>query len=96
MSETKHTSGPWKAEGAAVVAKTVVASCGWHGGHAASFEEAVANANLIAAALDMLEALKLLVETYMPEEGSGVDSRSVPDELVKACYAIDKAEGTTE
>ena len=59
MSESKHTPGPWKEVGAFVMTKDesidICSSCNVN--HL-SLEEAIANAKLIAAAPDLLVALK--------------------------------------
>lgn len=55
---SKHTPGPWTAQpnGAIWVGDTLISVC------AIAPEEATANANLIAAAPDLLEALQLVVD----------------------------------
>lgn len=62
MSEPRHTPGPWKADETGV----------WAGGHyiAETFTDGVANATLIAAAPDMLAALKSLFENPLFELGA--------------------------
>jgi hypothetical protein len=68
-NETKHTPGPWEVEGLAWRGKTVlniraalrfeICRMTDSNGLAASFSEQRANAALIAAAPEILEALKL-------------------------------------
>jgi len=97
-NETKHTPGPWIAclnvptaviEGHIIKAnydpKRPIASL-WVGGGTKGKPEQVANARLIAAAPDMLKALKA-VNTEYTLHGSLTDSHR----LVKR--AIEKAEG---
>ena len=85
-----HTPGPWirgarlldVCAGASVVATVACASS-----HPATEEQAHANARLIAAAPDLLEALMRLVYTYQPRDDYEKQS------LVIARAAIRKAKG---
>ena len=93
MSEAKHTPGPWECDGDLV--------------HKDGFEIAIveahyedyvelqqANARLIAAAPDLLEALKVMV--YLEESNlRGEDDEDVCDELLFARAAISKATGAS-
>ena len=61
MTEQKYTPGPWEAEGVRVVAETMGETNGWYelAETVTDFTElqtAVANARLIAAAPELLEA----------------------------------------
>ena len=63
MNETKHTPGPWKKDGLDFFGSNgdkVVVSDGPSFGSASNFPRAAANARLIAAAPDLLEALQRL------------------------------------
>lgn len=96
MTDTKHTPGPWtytRNEHGAPGAPILFISCG-DGNHPAhetrSYEERVANARLMAAAPDLLEALLLIERKY----GSLADYADLPADknaLVKARAAIAKA-----
>lgn len=101
MSEAKHTPGPWAALdgqpfGANVYSESAEVSVAWCGSnvsptHAISKHEAQFNAHLIAAAPDLMEALKAWNDFYQ----SG--GRLRHDKLAKAVRltlpAIAKAEG---
>ena len=82
---SKHTPGPWVTNGTAVNASRIRITQQWLG--VLSKEELDANANLIAAAPDLLEALKAVYATWLPEGnvGSGLGLQVV--------NAIAKAEG---
>lgn len=73
MSEQKHTPGPWLASGTIVDAGDVhadgarVAKC-WTSTFAPPREESAANANLIAAAPDLLAACKLWDQGFVEGE----------------------------
>ena len=70
--KTQHTKGEWKAEGNSLVdANRIVATeshviCRITGADFESDEEMEANAKLIAAAPDLLEALKIFIDSTMP------------------------------
>jgi hypothetical protein len=96
----KHTPGPWSIEktdsyGASVVAIAQVAWCGANssygsmGNQSISARQAKANARLIAAAPDMLDALLTLMENAENVDGLGFNMFAV----TKACRAIAKATG---
>jgi hypothetical protein len=53
--------------------------------------EAIANANLIAAAPDLLSALRFLLADYIAINGEKLTGSSVPADMARA--AIEKAEG---
>lgn len=53
--------------------------------------EAIANANLIASAPDLLSALRFLLADYIAIEGEKLTGSSVPADMARA--AIAKAEG---
>lgn len=104
MSEVKHTPGPWHQTRkhprqisdtrGFKIAKCLTTTKG------ANFEmtpaEAEANARLIAAAPDMLEALEGFVEMYVDFAESGdagfFDAEETP-QVIKARAAIAKAKG---
>ena len=90
MSETKHTPGPWEVEdndgyGGTFIYATGVTTAEVVGDSA----EAIANALLIAAAPELLEALKALADDH--EFGATGAVRQ--DHLKAARTAIAKAEG---
>jgi hypothetical protein len=98
MTDTKHTQGPWVSQSPrghqrAIGRKWEVVAPLDGGGELVIVGENTgvdcltqANANLIAAAPDMLEALKALMEEYV-HEGAASDA------LTLAMEAIAKAEG---
>ena len=112
---SKHTPGPWISEsptrdGTSVKSTaalfSTVAWCGagsiWSssGSYEISHEEAEANARLIAAAPDLLEVAKLLLDFYNLETqlfvekyGHGITTRILGD---RARAAIAKATGANE
>lgn len=100
MSESKHTPRPWwvdsdDSNGQAVVRSDhyEVATC-WHHCVMSIEAEMRANALLIAAAPDMLEALKGVLPYMEQSENAGLighEGCHWPVELVRA--AIAKAEG---
>ena len=85
MNTTNHTPGPWKHDenwGLIKYGKTEI--CALHSGNKA-------NANLIASAPDLLEALRFLLADYIAIQGERLTGSSVPLEMARA--AILKAEG---
>jgi len=99
MSDPKFTPGPWHANGWDVYDDTIpemyVASCPFKGPHdedwsLVSSDAAQANARLIAAAPDLLEALQLEVSAY--PSGSSIDPNKTKW-LEAARAAIKKALG---
>jgi hypothetical protein len=93
----KHTPGPWEAENESVSAGfDMVADV-----FGATTEQRDANARLIAAAPDLLAALKALVGNdsvrYLDDEGprgEGWQSNELAAAIAAADAAIAKAEGT--
>ena len=88
IEEIKHTPGPWEACGKAVHAETgreIV--FGSHNTRSGSDEEQRANARLIAAAPELLEALGLIVAQV--KAGGHIYA----SHLERAEAAIAKAEG---
>lgn len=107
MSNAKHTHGPWEAIGNLV--RSPMSTDEETGGSGGGFllaevygieltkytEEAKANARLIAAAPDLLEACKLVVE-YYPAFGhlGDCEARELSAIAIKTCRAaIAKATG---
>ena len=92
--EAKHTPGPWKAESAAGQHDTA----GWmvlgRSRLVASvsnlWEDAEANARLIAAAPELLEALKNIVDWFDVKRDLNDGAQS--ETLKEALAALDKAE----
>lgn len=81
MSEAKHTPGPWRVSGKQSIRageQRYVAKATWDNGEA--------NAHLIAAAPDLLEALQGLAALYDTDEGC----RSM-QQYIRARAAIAKA-----
>jgi hypothetical protein len=106
MTEVKHTPGPWKREDRFVYA--LMPDQKRHGqevnrfwlsvqpqaGYGVPDAEIDANANLIAAAPELLEALKSAVLSW--EESHNPPSEwAHPEWYAKAKFAISKAESTT-
>lgn len=100
MTDSKPTPGPWKATRVTVwgpsSASVATVRCGAHmwldDSATVSKEEADANARLIAAAPDLMEALKEVTELYSRTVAGWVDTEKVP-EIIAARAAIAKAEG---
>jgi hypothetical protein len=104
MGATKHTSGPWTIECGKnysneivgksktgkdwVLARTTAAKVGR--------DQEEANAYLIAAAPDLLEALKEIKNLIEQIYGDGITESNATPELLKARAAIAKAEGRGE
>lgn len=80
--KTKHTPGPWKIEGQNIIGNEINGFiCTWSGRKK--------DANLIAAAPDLLEACKHVLEN-LSEESEEVWEH----EIAHLQYAIEKAEET--
>ena len=92
MSEAKHTPGPWLADGASVYEErddfSVICNF-W----SSSLPEWEANARLIAAAPDLLEALEQLVIEYDDVELADAEPSSLTAAFNAARAAIAKAKG---
>ena len=92
MSESKHTPGPWRVGVTSDAGEVdVIAEGGWFVAVAcdsAGDGDTEANANLIAAAPDMLEALEKLVSRIDETRGPTADTA-----LAAARAAIKKARG---
>ena len=103
---SKHTPGPWRilpeecdkpyirVRGTVLGARYKVANVitpSYEGVHEREAEETRANARLIAAAPELLEALKLMVERFADSAGYFGDFKS--DAVKNAEAAIAKAEG---
>lgn len=112
MSQVKHTPGPWrvrKCDGGyrlfdrddwAIVSEGCITPCLVWGGSA--FEEGAANARLIAAAPELLEALRAMRQAFsafraVPVGAPGSCARAEQDDQIaaedKAIAAIAKAIG---
>lgn len=91
MSETMFTPGPWENGGSIVGAGNIIIRQQWEG--TIIIDELQANANLIAAAPDMYEALEMAILEYGKHGGPW----NVPSEpgtwIDKAKAAIVKARG---
>lgn len=96
--ESKHTPGPWEAIGTAVYAETPNGSreiiFSRHNTRSGTPEEQRANAHLIAAAPELLEALKKTA-FVLKESGfvSPLTEEAFDDALGSAIAAIAKAGG---
>jgi len=91
---SKHTPGPWVAQGRYIGVKghmSYIGECGDQNGNWTNEPMAVANARLIAAAPDLLEALKSLIDMDIAYKRGPV----VEDAVTKARAAIAKAQGET-
>jgi len=106
MSETKHTPGPWKISDGAILCQNVNAYGNFHiarfdRGDSDNTGEDLANARLIAAAPELLAALKdtlCLAEAYfdtLPDDGEAQD-HYMTCVIELARNAIAKAEGREE
>jgi hypothetical protein len=90
MTTTQHTPGPWRAEGwnnlvvNSYTGDTIIIQPG--GSEYAKLEELQANARLIAAAPELLEALKGMMEWARRVKGSNPGP-----EVFEASNAIAKA-----
>ncbi len=98
MSETKHTPGPWAIDdglttrmgGPRIIApnsKEAIADL-WETSRVGTSAEA--NARLIAAAPDLLHAVKCMKAAFVRHPGNPEERK---DALIKAIEAIAKAEG---
>lgn len=104
---TKHTTAPWNwTEGSPSITRTwdskacTVATVGsgtlvWHEDYASAAREAGANARLIAAAPELLEALEELVVKIDYHKNLVQNTRSplLQEELLNAKMLIAKAKG---
>lgn len=100
---TKHTPGPWTAERAdgghpdfsyrPYLVRGTTGYCAQihFGGSWPDNATANANARLISAAPELLEALKFLLADYRAIDGASLTGSMVPS--IKAMAAIAKAEG---
>jgi hypothetical protein len=85
MKNTLHTPGPWKHDSTWGIIKHGKSEiCALHSGN-------LANANLIAAAPDLLSALEFLLADYIAINGENLTGSSVPAD--KAREALRKAKG---
>lgn len=103
MGGAKHTAGPWRVFtstsgfrliGIGELNGTGVADCGfgvWRGGS----EEAMANARLIAAAPDLLEALEALRLQALQSDVNNPANEWGREALAMAHAAINKARGVS-
>jgi len=91
MTAAKHTAGPWRAcrDHTVVSKKALIADC--RANDSITVEEAAANARLIAASPELLEALDTLVRSV--EWIGGEYSNELSEEIRTARAAIAKAEG---
>ena len=91
MTQSKHTPGPWEVQGSTYITvnSLILAHCKQMG-HVA-LEEAEANSRLIAAAPDLLEALKVAIDIRKNPEG--VSFEAVKAFIERAEAVIAKAEG---
>lgn len=99
---SKHTPGPWHQVGAWVEVEDDeipdICSCNPESieqGHLKwDWETAIANARLIAAAPDLLEALKAIVKSLADQDDEGLIENA--QQMIDARAAIDKATGGQE
>lgn len=92
---SKHTPGPWfmtkGLPGYRSRINSTPQNLGWDLAHVCNGPEADANARLIAAAPDLLEALQLMVDRFIDTEGS---FGAWENEAIEAASAaIEKATG---
>ena len=89
----KHAKGPWKTGGTIGLRKTIFNGSGNVAKVLAKNElEATANAALIAAAPDLLEALESLTHEVYRLSGNTLSPKSEPI-MVKALESMRKAKG---
>ena len=87
-----HTPGPWMSQGIVVFAPHedhIIAEATYVGGKI-GFNQAVANARLIAAAPDLLAALRAIESAY---DGSMTPLQAISRTMPVVRAAIGKAEG---
>lgn len=91
---TKHTPGPWNADGARIDDSSGF-HVGWANEYASSFGNGVhrANARLIAAAPELLEALENIWDFLAEDDGEGACSPLYQSAIDKVKAAIAKAKG---
>lgn len=96
---SKFTPGTWEAKEWACHAATtvmsgdiVVAECSGHGRNSV---DSIADANLIAAAPEMYEALKKMRDSYLHDRSEDFQDR-ISDFMVAASLALAKADGGTK
>jgi hypothetical protein len=91
MSDAKHTSGPWLIDGSIIYSDSQDDNAGvctvWND---APWKERIANAHIIAAAPDMLDALETAFDMLKKEHLLNPES---VDKMNKIMKAIDKAKG---
>jgi hypothetical protein len=98
---SKHTPGPWLAQGRYIGVKghmSYIGECGDQNGNWTNEPMAVANARLIAAAPDLLEALIAMINHYTGLINSGDAGNWDPEtesKVIIARAAIAKAQGET-
>jgi len=90
---SKHTKGPWSVQGDTYVTvnSLIITHCKQAGN--TTLEEAQANARLIAAAPELLEALELCLEAIQPYYDSDDDGSMEAAASNAALAAINKAKG---
>ena len=109
MTMSKHTPGPWTTPGTdgneRVISaqvkgrfRTIAHVYAPYADKVESVDERDANASLIAAAPDLLDALKCLVDNWIEmylAEGDTLEDANRHDCIINASAAIAKAEGRT-
>ena len=88
MNKSLHTPGPWYARHSPLVRVYprggIKPVCGIHRNRAADNREAFANANLIAAAPEMYESLKLARNVILEDPEHAVLLSKIDEALAKA------------
>lgn len=101
-----HTPGPWRRcagskrfyiNGGGIHIATVFSLDGPrpHDEEHEEFPVAVANSRLIAAAPDLLAALRQMMRDYAGDMGYGWEATKTMDNFAQAHHALDRAEGRT-
>ena len=90
---SKHNSGPWKITHTAINGYRVNDSTGWGVAIVLKDVNDKANAQLIAAAPQMLEALEAIIKRFQPESHDAAGCMFKNCELCKAIAAIAAAKG---
>lgn len=93
MSTTKHAPGPWKAQGLAIVAsdRSFVGRLYPWCADPQDSECAKANARLIAAAPELLEALESIIDAADYAAYKGFGGAEAENQIMRARSAIIKA-----
>jgi hypothetical protein len=90
MTDSKHTPGPWAVVDDYGMAFEIESRTSGVARVSTADVRAEANARLIAAAPDMLEALQLVEDNFLPFL---IQNEYTPEWFVAVCKALNKAHG---